>query len=317
MDDRGRLAQSLKRKDATHLRLSARSLLGKIGRMQRLARHWLAPIVEANPPRGTGALVVAFLFIGIGWYGAVKGGRVAEFKAQLHLVCDNLASAAGMRVSALEIAGNGQISREDILAQAAISGRSALPCIDAAAVRQTLLENPWLREATVLKFYPGCLRIEVVERAAIALWQKDGAVSVIAADGTVLEPFTGGRFAALPLIVGSGAERAGNDMLKLVSSFPDIRDQTEALVLIAERRWNMRMRGGIEVRLPEHDTEAALRTLVRLNQEKGLLTRDVAVIDMRQADRVTVRLSDAAAASREEAIKESIKAKAKKKGGAA
>ena len=48
-----------------------------------------------------------------------------------------------------------------------------------------------------------------------------------------------------------------------------------------------------------------------LDREKGLFTRDIAVIDLRLRDRVTVRLSDPAAQARAEALKE----KQKKKGG--
>ena len=38
---------------------------------------------------------------------------------------------------------------------------------------------------------------------AFALWQKDGRVALIAADGTVLEPTVPRRFAALPQVVGT------------------------------------------------------------------------------------------------------------------
>ena len=49
------------------------------------------------------------------------------------------------------------------------------------------MANPWIAEATVLKLYPGRLRIGDHRAQAFALWQKDGKVCVIAADGTVLE----------------------------------------------------------------------------------------------------------------------------------
>ena len=65
----------------------------------------------------------------------------------------------------------------------------------------------------MLKLYPGRLRIEIKERKAFALWQKDGRVYLIAADGTVLETYVPQRFAALPLVVGDGAEQAAQDFL--------------------------------------------------------------------------------------------------------
>jgi cell division protein FtsQ len=153
----------------------------------------------------------------------------------------------------------------------------------------------------------------VTEREAFALWQKDGKVSVISSDGTVVEPFVSARFAKLPLVVGIGAETKAKDFLAQLDKYPLLREQMHAAVLVAERRWNVVLKNGIDVRLPETDAEKALDTLVQLDRDNKLLSRDIAVVDLRLADRVTVRLADEPAAARIEATK----SKNKKKGGAA
>jgi cell division protein FtsQ len=165
----------------------------------------------------------------------------------------------------------------------------------------------------VLKLYPDRLQIGITERQPYALWQKDGQLSVIAEDGTVLEPYVARRFTGLPLVVGAGAKQRAKDILALIGHYPEIGASTAAAVLVAQRRWNLRLKNGIDVRLPETGVEAALATLVGLDREKQLLSRDITGIDLRLPDRVTVRLSDEAARAREEALKP----KAKKKGGAA
>ena len=58
----------------------------------------------------------------------------------------------------------------------------------------------------------------------------------------------------------------------------------------------------------------ALDTLVKLDCDNKILSRDIAAIDLRLPDRVTVQLSDEAAAARAEALKAKSP---KKKGGAA
>ena len=65
--------------------------------------------------------------------------------------------------------------------------------------------------------------------------------------------------------------------------------------------------------MPETGVAPALERLVALDREKNLLARDIVAIDLRLPDRVTVRLSDAAAQARIEAVKD----KPKKKGGSA
>jgi cell division protein FtsQ len=87
----------------------------------------------------------------------------------------------------------------------------------------------------------------------------------------------------------------------------------KASIFVAERRWNLRLNNGLDVRLPEAGVEQALERLVALDHDKKLLSRDIVSVDLRLPDRVTVRLSDAAAQARDEALKD--KDKKKKKGG--
>ena len=92
-----------------------------------------------------------------------------------------------------------------------------------------------------------------------------------------------------------------------------MRDKVRAAIRVADRRWTLKMSNGIDVRLPEHGLNDALQQLAVLDRDKSLLTRDVTVIDLRLADRVSVRLSDAAYEARQADLK--AKAKAAKKGG--
>jgi cell division protein FtsQ len=85
-----------------------------------------------------------------------------------------------------------------------------------------------------------------------------------------------------------------------------------ASVLVADRRWNLHLNNGIDVRLPDSNVADALDRLVALDRDKKLLSRDITTVDLRLPDRVTVRLSDAAAQARDEVLKANAK---KKKGG--
>jgi cell division protein FtsQ len=205
------------------------------------------------------------------------------------------------------------VSREEIFAAAGVTANSSLLFLDVAEAREKLEAIPWIAEATVRKLYPDRLQITVTEREAFALWQLNGRISVIAADGTALSARLEPRLTALPFVVGPGAAAKARDFLAILDKHPPIRDQVRASILVGERRWNLRLKNGIDVRLPETDIAPALERLVALDKEKTLTTRDIVAIDLRLPDRVTVRLSEAAAQARIDAAKD----KAKKKGGSA
>ena len=270
-------------------------------------------LVNARWPRGIGTAGTVAVILASLAYGSVKGDHIPTVVEAFKDVRDAAANAAGFRIVSVALAGQHHISREDVLAAAGVTETTSLLFLDVEQTRERLKSNPWIADATVLKLYPGELQIGIREREAFALWQKNGQVSVIADDGTVLEPYVAPRLIELPLVVGRGAETRAKEFLALLDRYPDLRASVRATVLVGERRWNLRLKNGIDVRLPETDIAPALERLVALDKEKTLTTRDIVAIDLRLPDRVTVRLSEAAAQARIDAAKD----KAKKKGGSA
>jgi cell division protein FtsQ len=282
-------------------------------RAGRVVQRCSSVILEAKPPRGAG-LAATVLVLGASLaYGVVKGDHVSDLVTGLQDARDAAANAVGFRIAAVALSGQHHVSRDDIFAAAGVTGTASLLFLDVDAARDRLKTNPWIADATLLKLYPDQLQIGIKEREAFALWQKDGRVSVIAADGTVLEPYANRRLLRLPLVVGRGAEARAKDFLALLDRYPELRGLVRAAILVGERRWNLRLKNGLDVRLPETEVEQALLTLIALDRDKNLFSRDIVAIDLRLPDRVTVRLSEGAAQARAEALKD----KKPKKGGSA
>jgi cell division protein FtsQ len=288
---------------------------GKAASKQRLEREQpnrLIGFVERYLPNRIGVAATVLLLLGSTGFGIVKGGHLADFTAALSDTRNAIANSAGFRITAVAINGRKQLTQDEVLAIGGVNGRSSLLFLDAATVRDKLKENPWIGEATVLKLYPGQIQIDIVERSAFALWQNDGRLAVIADDGAVLEPYLSRRFILLPLVVGKGADTRARDFLALLDRYPQVKSQTKAAILVGERRWNLRLKDGLDIRLPEHDVGNALAALSKFDKEDRLFSRDIVAVDMRLPDRVSVQLSEDAAKAREELFKEK---KPKKKAG--
>jgi cell division protein FtsQ len=278
--------------------------------LERERSHRLIAFLERHLPRRAGVAATVLLLSGTAGLGVVKGGHLEAFTSALSDTRNGLANSAGFRTTAVAINGRKQLSQDEVLASGGVNGRSSLLFLDAAAVRDKLKANPWIRDATVLKLYPGQLQIDIIERSAFALWQQGGRLSVISDDGVVLEPYVSRRFLSLPLVVGKGAETRARDFLALLARYPQVRAATKAAIFVGERRWNLRLKDGLDIRLPEIDVGNALATLSKLDKEDRLFSRDIVAVDMRLPDRLTVQLSEDAAKAREELFKDKKKKKA-------
>jgi cell division protein FtsQ len=250
---------------------------------------------------GTG-LALGFLVTVIG-IGLSAGGHlqtVREHHGALHHL---LARALGLGIERVTISGVAQLNETEILEFGGISPRVSLPFLSVRETRERLEAVPLIKSATVRKLYPNELAITLVEREAHALWQKNGELYIIAADGTVIDSFGDGRFAFLPLVVGEEANLRTRDYLALLDAAGPLKGRIRAGTLVSGRRWTLKIDNGIDVRLPERETGAALARLIKLEREQSILRKDVIAIDLRMADRVVVRLTEEAAAARLDGLK--------------
>jgi len=319
MDGGGRLARSPRspRQQISLIRAAAigaavllREHLGLTPSVAKARRHLrreqssgLIAFVERRWPRRGGLFATLLLLVAASGLGIVKGGHLEQFVATVSEARNALANSAGFRITSVAINGRKQLTQDEVLAIGGVNGHSSLLFLDASAVREKLKANAWISEATVLKLYPGQLRIDIVERTAFALWQQNGRLSVISDDGAVLQDYVSPAFLRLPLVVGKGAETRARDFLALLSRYPQVNSVTKAATFVGERRWNLRLNDGLDIRLPENDVGNALLTLSNLDKDEHLFAKDIVAIDLRLPDRLAVQLSDDAAKAREEALK--------------
>lgn len=278
----------------------------------RLVR-WQAVLAWAiRPGRG---LLYAALLLGLTLiYGISRGGHWGEVGDGLFTVPDQLASAAGFGIRQITVDGRHALTDREILGALEFGNGRSLVFLDLADARGRLLQNPLVKDATLRKLYPDRLLIHVTERPAYALWQHDGKFFVIAADGTTIMP-ADGRFPHLPLVVGVGADAHAHEILSALDAVPALKKRVYAAVRVGDRRWNLRLDNGIDVKLPDQDYAQALQTLAGLDTSDKLLERDITEVDLRWPSRMTVRLSDAAAKAEAEALAKAKKIK--KRGGKA
>jgi cell division protein FtsQ len=260
-------------------------------------------------PRFLGITLLAGFFGSVALFGVYKGGQYEDFVAFYGQPADIVARALGFGIDEVTISGISELDQTEVLQIAGVDPRGSTPFFDAATARDRLLATPIVKDASVRKLFPNALSISLVERQAFALWQSHGDLYVVSDDGTVIQRYDDERYASLPLVVGEGAAAKAPDFTRLLASAPSLRAHIRAGILHGQRRWDLKLDNGMDVRLPEEAPDKALMRLAALEKEQKVLGRDVLSIDLRQPDRVVLRLSEEAAAARADDVKARSKSK--------
>jgi len=259
------------------------------------------------PPRFTTSFVTALLFVATGAYGTYLDGQMPE-------VAQAVTARTGFAVDQVRVVGHRETSEIDILEKLDLTGWTSLIGFDVDAARDRVASLPWVEVASVRKVYPETLEIRITEREPFAIWQHGSELSIIGRKGNVIVPYTGGRHAALPLVVGAGAAERAADFVAEMRKYPDLSSRVKGYVLVSDRRWDLRLDNGITVKLPEAGIDGAIATLLKTDRESGLFNRQVSAIDMRFGDRMVLQLTPEAMESRQAALDGAAKARKSKPG---
>jgi cell division protein FtsQ len=268
-------------------------------RAERAARASLSWRVRLDrpAPHKLDVVLTILVLLGAALLGAERGGQLDGVAAEANRAGDWVARSLGLGVAVVTVSGATHMSEPRILAIAGIDASRSLPFFDVAEAKARLEANPLVKQASVRKLYPNQVVIDIVERTPYAVWQKDGDVSAIAADGAPIDEVDDARYADLPFVVGEGANGRVREYVGLIDAMDELKPRVEAGVLVGQRRWNLRLKSGVDVKLPEHDPQAAVAELLSLQRQSRILDKDMLALDFRVPGRVFVRLTEDAAAA--------------------
>lgn len=234
--------------------------------------------------------IAAFVLIGLG-HRAIATGMPASALAWAEDRFYAMTASAGLVLHRVEIIGNNQTARDEVLAALDAEIGTPILAIDLAAAQAHLSAEGWIARVAIERRLPDALNVTIEERIPAALWQQDGKFALIDRAGTVItrSANTLGQFLDLPQLVGPDAPKHAENLLDALDAAPELRGKLNAAARVGGRRWSLYFTGGLEVRLPEENIGGAIERLASMERTGALFARDLRVVDLRVADRIVVR----------------------------
>jgi cell division protein FtsQ len=247
----------------------------------------------ARLDRGNGAwrIVVLLLLAGAAGYGFWVSGDDGLY-GQAKRGVEALTIAVGFGVKRITVEGQRHVTDAELTTALAAGPGTMMLAFDTDAAKERLEHVPWIKHAQVMRLLPSTLQVVIEERVPFAVWQSRGQTYVVDAEGTVIAPAVREAYADLPLVVGEGAGKNAADLFDTLRPFDSLTKQMVAALRVGDRRWTLKLASGIDIMLPDDGVTDALNTLIGLDRDRNLLGRNIAAVDLRLADRVSVRLRD-------------------------
>jgi cell division protein FtsQ len=198
---------------------------------------------------------------------------------------------AGLVVETIDVIGEQVAFEQSILAASEINIGDALLSLDIGATVERIEQLPWIKEAAIRRDFSGDVVINVREHKPAALWQVDNKLWVVSDEGVQITDQQLEYFANLPMISGIGAEKQLEALIDAISSNEDLFESVETATWVGGRRWDIILKNGIKIMMPETELAQAWQNLSELEQSEQLLARNILAVDFRVKDKTVVRLT--------------------------
>ena len=237
---------------------------------------------------GAGLAVVIFTI----WLGAwiVMSGSLDAAKNWADRKIVLAGASAGFIVEDILVEGRQNASADIILAIINMQKGDPILGFDPQGAKEQLERISWVRSAHVERRLPDTIYIRLQERTPIALYNDDGKVRLLDDEGKTIVSGDMERFAGLITMAGKGAPESFPDLARVLAGQPELLSRIQKAYRISDRRWDLELKNGISVKLPKDDVGLALARLADAQESDGLLEREITALDLRENDRISVRV---------------------------
>ncbi|MBM4272450.1 MAG: FtsQ-type POTRA domain-containing protein [Deltaproteobacteria bacterium] len=199
------------------------------------------------------------------------------------------------------VRGCKELTEKEILALASVQPEQSIFGINANAVERRIAQNPWVKDVYVGRELPDRLVIEVVERTAVALINRNDGFHLMDFDGVLFKKLEHGDNADLPVL--SGCYTEGNtesalfkkslELLRYLSSSKEFLTTKNVSEIHGNEVFGLSLftSGGLCLRLGFNSYENKLMRLVPVMEdlERRNLNLGFLLIDLNDPTKITVQ----------------------------
>ncbi len=191
----------------------------------------------------------------------------------------------------INISGNYRIKEQEILeivsmVQQDLSSddKNYEPMIN-ILMKRLKAQIPWLDKVVITRTMPDILNISVVEYLPFAIWDDENGRYLTDKDGNLLPYENSQEFEDMIILSGKNAYLNAISLFNIFAANPEFSKNIYSATWISDRRWDLRLKNGVIVKLPENHISSSWQNLIKIYNMNGSMI-GLKILDLRIPNKV-------------------------------
>ena len=198
----------------------------------------------------------------------------------------------GFTINNIQILGIKNIPKETIIKIVNNENKSNILNVNLLNIYNNLRNNDWVEELYIERVLPNTIKISIIEKEAIGIWQYEMSNKLITKNGEIISTANINKFKIdLPIIHGNHANKNANSILKILETNKVLTKNIWSLDYINNRRWNLHFKQGIIVLLPSEGVLRAWNKIIKLQKNYDVLNLGLTELDLRNPNKILGKIS--------------------------
>ena len=198
----------------------------------------------------------------------------------------------GFFIKNVDIKGINHLNQKDILNSINYYNKKNIFNVNLKNIYNEIKQNTWVEEVSIKKIYPNTLKIDLIEKEPIAIWQNKSAYHLITKNGEIILEANLNNFKKhLPIIIGKNAHKNVYSILQILNIDKNLTTNIWSLTFVNERRWDIHFNQGLTIRLPSTSVKEAWGKIILLSEKFNILSLDLTELDLRSSNNVLGKIN--------------------------
>jgi len=216
-------------------------------------------------------------------------GKSSEVYYWLQKHVSHITQKAGFKLENIYVTGRNHTKISTIKSAINLKRNQPLLFFNSENAKSLILQDAWVQDVNIKRVFPNTIKVNINERVPMALWQKDKEIVLIDKSGIVITNQNLEQFKDLIILIGDDSPLNAPTLFENFKAVPDIFYKIETAIFISKRRWDIVLKNGTVIKLPEENMALALSSLEKLNNENKILVKSFDFIDIRNLKRIIVK----------------------------